>query len=75
MDLCLKLRIPFIEICLGFVYASKKLLTALIELKIIQRDKIEDVNTILDKIVDSDIEGKRELIDILNKFLEEKENE
>lgn len=70
-------KIPFMDICLGFVYASKKVLRVLVELNMLSQSQIEVIDKSLSEAIEKDIgsEENQKLIKILNAMSDkEKEN-
>lgn len=78
LSACLQAKkVPFMDICLGFIYASKKVLKAMQMLNILSNEQIEVIDKSLAQAVDNDMksEDNQKLIKILNVLNMEEESD
>jgi hypothetical protein len=69
-------KIPFMEICLSFVYASKKILISMRELKMLSQEQLNIIEESLFEAANDTIklENNQKLVKILDSMLEEEKN-
>lgn len=76
LSACLQAKkIPFMDICLGFVHASKKILLYMVELEMITTDQMKVIEDSLSLAIQQDIvsEESQKLIKILRAISDKKE--
>jgi hypothetical protein len=77
LSACLQAKkVPFMDICLGFVHASKKILRYMVELNMLTKEQVEVIDRSLSEAIECDISNveNQKLIKIL-KALTDKEEE
>jgi len=68
-------KIPFMDICLGFVHSSKKILRYMIELNMLTTEQVKVIDESLSKAIENDVNNieNQKLIKILRAISEKEE--
>lgn len=68
LSVCLENKIPFMDVCLGFVHASRKVLVSMVKLNMLTEKQKEVIEKTLTDAVEKDIssEESKKLLKILN---------
>lgn len=67
LSVCLENKVPFMDVCLGFIHASRKILVSMIKLDMLSEKQKEVIEKTLTEAVEKDIssEESKKLINVL----------
>lgn len=77
LSACLQAKkVPYMDICLGFIHASKKILRYMVELEMLTQDQVVVIETSLMVAIEKNIkdEESQKLIKVLKALTYEEEN-